>query len=46
MESIAKTLFIPFYFRYLESISKKEIYDNEAVEFFKNLDNLNLINFF
>lgn len=45
MESIAKTLFIPFYFRYLESISKKEIYDNEAVEFFKNLDNLNLINF-
>lgn len=45
MNSVSKTLFIPFYFRYKESLFQKEIYDDVAIQFFKDSKNLNLINF-
>lgn len=45
MENLSKTLFIPFYFKYLESIGEKEIIEKEAVEFFSREENKNILNF-
>lgn len=36
MKNLSKTFFIPLYFKYKESINDKRIYDEEAVNFFKN----------
>lgn len=36
MTGLSKTLFIPLYFKYKESIGKKEIYDQFSVDLFKN----------
>lgn len=44
-KNISKTLFIPFYFKYKESIGKKYIYDKEAINFFSNNHNLQILNF-
>lgn len=41
MTDLSKTLFIPLYFKYKESIGRKKIYDDIAVDFFeKNLEKL------
>ena len=40
MSNLSKTLFIPFYFKYLESVGEKKIYDKEAVEFFSKKENI------
>lgn len=45
MNNLSKTLFIPFYFKNLESIGEKEIYEKEAVEFFSKESNKNILNF-
>lgn len=46
MNNLSKTLFIPFYFKYLESIKKnKKFYDKEAVNFFSNKNNLKILDF-
>lgn len=45
MTNISKTLFIPFYFKYKESIGEKTLYEKEAVDFFSDNSNLNIIDF-
>lgn len=47
MKAISKTLFVPLYFKYLESMSDKNIYDNEAVYFFEKvgIDNIDFNSF-
>lgn len=45
MSNLSKTLFIPFYFKYLESVGEKKIYDKEAVEFFSKKENKEILNF-
>lgn len=41
--NISKTLFIPLYFKYKESLGEKTIYDENAIKFFEN--NKNILNF-
>lgn len=36
MKELSKTLFIPLFYKYMESIEKKEIVDEEALKFFQN----------
>lgn len=45
MKNLSKTLFIPLYFRYKESIGQKAIYDEEAVTYFNNSNILDLLDF-
>lgn len=45
MNILSKTLFIPFYFKYKESVGEKNIYDAEAVKFFSDNKNRDIINF-
>lgn len=45
MTNLSKTLFIPLYFRYKESIGEKRIYDEEAVKYFSNSEIMDLLDF-
>ncbi len=45
MNNLSKTLFIPFYFKYLESIGEKTLYEKEAVSFFSKEENKNILPF-
>lgn len=45
MTNLSKTLFIPLFFRYKESIGDKRIYDEEAVKYFNNSDILETLDF-